>query len=116
MPVSAQYREYLFDCLSRVGDVRTRSMMGGYLVYYRQKLVALIGDGQLLVKRSPTVETLLADAELAYPYKESRTLMRVIENPEDTDLLRSVFSALYEELPDAPPKKKPKTSKTPDAK
>ena len=100
MAVSKEYKNYIEDCLSRVGDVRIRAMMGGYLVYYRGKLVGDIGDGMLLVKRTAASDRLLPDAGLAYPYEESRTLMPVIDDPEDIELLRELFEGMYAELPE----------------
>lgn len=102
--MSEQYMDYLRDCLSAVGNIRIRSMMGGYLVYYREKLIGDICGNMLLVKRTPSSDSLLADRELRYPYEESKTLMRVIDDPENTELLRSLFDSMYEEFPQ--PKKK----------
>lgn len=100
MAISKEYKDYITDCLSRIEAVRIRPMMGGYLVYYRNKLVGDIGDGMLLVKHTPTSDRLLAGAEQAYPYEESRTLMWVIENPENTLLLQALFDGMFEDLPE----------------
>jgi len=98
MAISKEYKEYIEECLYRVGDVRIRAMMGGYLVYYKDKLVGDIGDGMLLLKHTPTSDRLLEGAVQAYPYEESRTLMWVIEDPENTVLLQEVFEGMYNEL------------------
>jgi len=99
MPISKEYKKYMEDCLLRVGDVRIRSMMGGYLVYYRGKLVGDIGDGMLLIKHTATSDRLLFGGEQAYPYEESKTLMWIMDNPEDTDKLRELFEGMYDDLP-----------------
>jgi len=100
MAISKEYKNYIEDCLARVGSVRIRPMMGGYLVYYRNKLVGDLGDGMLLVKHTATSDRLLCGSEQAYPYEESRTLMWVIENPEDTELLMELFDGMYNDLPE----------------
>jgi len=97
--VSKEYKNYIEDCLLRVGDVRIRSMMGGFLVYYKGKLVGDIGDGMLLIRHTATSDRLLSNAEQAYPYEESRTLMWVMDHPEDTELLRELFAGMYDDLP-----------------
>ncbi len=104
MPVSEEYRKYIQDCLSRIKDIRIRSMMGGYLIYFRDRLAGDIGDGMLLVKSTPSSDRMLAGSPMAYPYEESRTLMHVIEDPEDTEFIRELFEAMYSELPE--PKQK----------
>jgi len=100
MAISKEYKNYIEDCLSRIGGVRIRSMMGGYLVYYRNRLVGDIGDGMMLVKHTPTSDRLLYGSEQAYPYAESHTLMWVIENPEDTELLKELFDGMSDDLPE----------------
>lgn len=46
---------------------------------------------------------LMPDAERAYPYEGSKTLMAVVEDVENTGLMTEVLNAMYEELPE--PKK-----------
>ncbi len=99
MAVSKVYKAYIEDCLSRVGNVRIRPMMGSYLAYYREKLIGIIGDGLLFIKRTVTSDRLLAGFALEYPYEGSKTLMWVIENPENTELLRELFEGMYNDLP-----------------
>jgi len=74
-------------------------MMGGYLVHYKGKIIGDIGDNVFLVKKTPTSDSLLQNAELAYPYQESKTLMRVVENPEDTELMMKLMEGLFKDLP-----------------
>lgn len=106
MAVSKQYKEYIEDCFSRVGQVRIRNMMGGYLVYYRDKLVGDICNDIFLVKRTETSDRLLAECSLDYPYEGSKTLMWVVEEPENAELLRELFAGMFEELPAPKAKKK----------
>ena len=47
---------------------------------------------------------LLPDSPRAYPYEGAKTLMTVVEEPENTALLQSVLEAMWPELPE--PKKK----------
>jgi len=98
MSISKQYKEYIEDCLYRVGDVRIRAMMGGYLVYYKNRLVGDIGDGMFLLKHTPSSDRLLEGASQAYPYEQSKTLMWVIEDPENTALLKEVLDGMYNDL------------------
>ena len=74
-------------------------MMGEYCVYYRGRMVAVICDNQFLLKPTPSVLRLLPDAPRAYPYEGSKTLMTVVEDVENAELLQTVLSAMYDELP-----------------
>lgn len=77
--------------------------MGEYLVYYRGKLVGDICDNCLFLKPTESVLRLMPDAERAYPYEGSKTLMAVVEDVENTGLMTEVLNSMYEELPE--PKK-----------
>lgn len=104
MATSKVFHDYVMEQLSRAGEVSSRKMMGEYCIYYRGKTVAVLCDNQLFLKPTPSVLRLLPDAPRAYPYEGSKTLMTVVEDVENTELLRSVLAAMYDELP-APKKK-----------
>lgn len=53
-------------------------MMGGYLVYFKGKLIGDVCGDELFLKRTPISDRLLADSELRYPYEGSKTLMHGI--------------------------------------
>ena len=103
MATTKEFHDYVMECLSRAGEVRTRKMMGEYLVYYRNKLVGDLCDNVLLVKITPGSERLLPRAERMYPYEGSRTLMLAVEDAEDTALMHTLLETLWAELPE--PKK-----------
>lgn len=104
MATTKEFHDYVMEQLSRAGEVSSRKMMGEYCVYYREKLVGDLCDNQLFLKPTPSVLRLLPDAPRAYPYEGAKTLMTVVEEPENTALLQSVLEAMWPELPE--PKKK----------
>lgn len=65
-----------------------------YCLYYEGKKVGDICDDQLLLKPTPAVLRLMPDAERAYPYEGSKTLMVVVDSVENTDLLEQVFHTM----------------------
>lgn len=111
MATTKEYFDYVMDCLSAVGDVSGRRMMGGYLIYYRGKLIADICDNCLFVKQTESSCALLPHAEKAYPYEGSRTLMLIVDEPENTQLMKKLFDGLYIDLPETEkkPRKKSKS-------
>ena len=71
-------------------------------------MVKLIGDicgNELFLKRTPTSDRLLADFELRYPYKGSKTLMYVFDRFEDAVLVLELLNVMYTELPEKKTKK-----------
>lgn len=106
MATSKEYHDYIVECLSKAGDITTKKMMGEYCIYCQGKLIGDLCDNRLFVKQTHTSIRLLKNCQLEYPYEGSKTLMYVVEDFEDTDLLKELLSGLYAELPE--PKKRNK--------
>ena len=100
-----EFNEYVSEFFSAAGDIVIKSMMGGYLVYLNGKLIGDICGNELFLKRTPTSDRLLADAELRYPYEGSKTLMHVFDSFEDTALVQELLNGMYAELPEKKSKK-----------
>ena len=100
-----EFNEYVRECFSSVGDIVIKSMMGGYLVYLNGKLIGDICTNEMFLKRTHTSDKLLADSELRYPYKGSKTLMYVFNRFEDADLIAELLEGMYAELPERISKK-----------
>ena len=106
MATTKEFHDYIVDSLQRVGNVTTRKMMGEYCVYYQEKLIGDICDNCLFLKPTESVLRLMPDADRAYPYEGSKTLMVVVDDVENAELMKEVLSEMYKELPE--PKKKKK--------
>lgn len=63
-----EYIEYVCSRLSAVGIVRSRRMMGDYVIYVDEKCVITACDGQCYVKKIPELAALMAEAECGRPY------------------------------------------------
>ncbi len=109
MATTKEFHDFILENLQKVGEVSTRKMMGEYCVYYQGKMIGDICDNCLFLKPTASVLRLLPDAERAYPYEGSKTLMVMVEDVEDTALMRKVLEGMYAELPE--PKKKKTKSK-----
>lgn len=106
MATSKEFHDYVVENLHRAGNVTARKMMGEYCIYYQEKLIGDICDNCLFLKPTESVLRLMPDADRAYPYEGSKTLMVVVEDVENTELMIEVLSEMYKELPE--PKKKTK--------
>ena len=100
-----EFNEYVRDCLSDAGEIVIKSMMGGFIVYFKGKLIGDICGDELFLKRTPTLDSLLADSELRYPYEESKTLMHVFDSFDDKALIQELLEGMYAELPEKKAKK-----------
>ncbi len=100
-----EFNEYVRASFSESGDIAIKSMMGGYLVYFNDKLIGDICNNELFLKRTPTSDRLLADSELRYPYEGSKTLMHVFDNFDDKTLIMDLMDGMYAELPEKQPRK-----------
>ena len=105
MATTKDFHDYVLECLRRADDITTKRMMGEYCVYCRGKLIGDICDNTLLFKITPSTEKLLAGSDTAYPYEGSKTLMHVVEDFENTELMAEATKALYNELPEKKGKK-----------
>lgn len=103
MATGRAYMEFILDQLPE--GCRTRSMMGEYLVYYRDKVAANPCDDRLLVKPVPAALELLDPPVWAVPYEGAREML-LVENVEDRDFLARLMDAIYPQLPAPKPKKK----------
>ena len=100
-----EFNEYVCECFSEAGDIVIKSMMDGYLVYFKGKLIGDVCGDELFLKRTLTSDRLLADSELRYPYEGSKTLMHVFDSFDDKALILELLEGMYAELPEKKPKK-----------
>lgn len=106
MASSREFVAFVEEQLSDLGEIKTRPMMGEYLLYFRGKLVGDICDNRLLVKPVPAALELLPNAPHEPPYPGAKDML-LVEELDDRDFLCKLFLAMYDQLPE-PKKKKPK--------
>lgn len=107
MASDKEHVEYLIEQLNIAtdGNASSRAMMGEYVVYYRDKVIGGIYNDRLLVKVTKSSQELLAGAPLELPYEGAKMMLK-IEDPEDHDAIRTLFEAMYPELPARKSKKR----------
>ncbi len=72
MACSISFIEKLCEMLSPLGEVRSRKMMGDYVIYVNEKCVITACDNLAYVKKLPCIEALMADAETGTPYSGAK--------------------------------------------
>ena len=71
-------------------------MMGEFILYYRGRIVGGIYDDRLLVKPVKSAIDYLSKVSYESPYEGAKEML-LIEEVDDKDFLKGLFSAIYEE-------------------
>lgn len=100
MATSKEFHDYVMEQLSHIGEFSSRKMMGEYCIYHRGKMIGDLCDNTFLLKPTASVLRLLPDADRGYPYEGSKTLMVIVDEIENTELMAAVIEAMCEELPE----------------
>ena len=108
MATSKSYMEYVRGQLPEE-DVRFRAMMGGYVIYYREKLIGGLYGDAFAVKDVPAARALLPGVVPRPPYEGAKGAL-FVDRLEDRAFLAELCAAMYPELP-APKPKKPRGAK-----
>lgn len=97
MACSSEFIEFVCDVLAPLGEVRSRKMMGDYVIYVNEKCVITACDNIAFVKKLPIIADLMADAECGCPYQGAKEAY--ILDFRDLHKTLKVISTLWEELP-----------------
>lgn len=104
MASDREYLDFILEQLSELSDISYRAMMGEFIIYYRGKVIGGVYDNRFLVKRTPSAEVKMPEAELELPYEGGREML-LVDNVENREFLRDLLESMYGELPE-PGKKK----------
>lgn len=96
--------DFVLSQMNGIADIRTRKMMGEFLIYYHEKVVAGIYDDRLLVKITPSSRAILPDSPEELPYEGAKPMLSmsdIVFDGHDRDnriLIHKVFEAIYNEI------------------
>lgn len=106
MASSLEFVEYVCEQIGGGGTITYRKMFGEYGIYCNSKIIGVIGDNQLYVKKTGFGKKMLGEnAEEASPYEGAKPHY-VINSLEDREFLAEFIAGTCEELPMPKPKKK----------
>lgn len=88
MACTKEYKDFIVDQMDLLDDVVCRSMMGGYLFYFEQKLFGGLYDDRLLVKIVPSNQKYQLEKQA--PYQGAKE-MYFVENVDDKEFLRDLI-------------------------
>lgn len=104
MASTKEYLDFIVEQLSKLDDITYRKMMGEYIIYYRDKIVAGIYDDRFLVKPVKAAVELMPDATYELPYEGAKEML-LVDDIDNKEFLKKLFESMYDELP-MPKKKK----------
>ena len=97
MACSTDFIEGLCEMLAPLGDVRSRKMMGDYVIYVNDKCVITACDNIAYVKKLPCIESLMTGVECGSPYPGAKEAY--ILDTADTRHVLKVIETLWPGLP-----------------
>ena len=104
MACSSDFIEFICNVLTPLGEVRSRKMMGDYIIYVNEKCVITACDNIAYVKKLPCISDLMVDAEYGCPYHGAKEAY--ILDFADTREVLKVVETLWNDLPFPKSKKK----------
>ena len=104
MACTTEFIEFVCNTLAPLGEVRSRKMMGDYIIYVNEKCVITACDNLAYVKKLPCIAGLMADAECGCPYEGAKEAY--ILDFTDTHKALKVIEILWDNLPFPKSKKK----------
>lgn len=104
MACTNEFIDFLCETLKPLGDVRSRKMMGDYVIYVNEKCIVTACDNIAYIKKLPCVAELMADAEVGCPYVGAKEAY--ILDFTDTRNVLKVIEILWSNLPFPKSKKK----------
>lgn len=98
MASKKEYLDFILEQLSDLDEIGYRSMMGEYILYYREKVFGGIYDNRFLVKPVKSAVALMPNAEMELPYEGAKEML-LVDDLENREFLRKLLEAMYEDLP-----------------
>lgn len=96
MACTNDFIELVCDVLNGAGEVRSRKMMGDYVVYLNGKCVVTACDNIAYVKKLPCIADLMADAECGCPYAGAKEayILDVADRKKSLKVIETIWPAL----------------------
>lgn len=97
MACTVEFIEFVCDALRPLGEVRSRKMMGDYVIYLNGKCVITACDNNAYIKKLPCIAGLMADAETGRPYQAAKEAY-ILDFADNKKVLK-VIEILWDNLP-----------------
>ena len=108
MAQDLKFVEFVVDQIDEEREITGRAMFGGYTLYSKGKVVALICNDQLFVKPTDAGREFIGDVIEAPAYEGSKLFFLIEEKLEDREWLSELITITEKVLPPSKPKRKKK--------
>lgn len=105
MASDLSFVEYVLEQASGAGKITCKKMFGEYGIYCNDKIVGLICDNTLYVKKTQAGAAACPKLDEGSPYNGAKPHF-VFDDVDDGETLAKFINATYNELPAPKPKKK----------
>ena len=105
MASSKEYLQFILEQLSDLEEITYWTMMGEYIIYYREKIVGGIYDDRLFVKPVKSAVAYMPENIYEPPYEGAKKML-LVQEVDSKEFLTGLFNAMYDELPVPKQKKK----------
>ena len=105
MSSDENFVKFIVDQVDSAGIIKYRKMFGEYTIYCDAKVVALICDNQLFVKKTAGGNTFIGDPVEAPPYPCAKPCFLIEDKFEDREWIARLIKITASELPAPKPKK-----------
>ena len=101
MASSKEYLAFVLEQLNGLDGLRTRGMMGEFLLYYEGRVIGGVYDDRLLLKPTPSALALMQENELELtmelPYEGAKAML--LADVDRKELLQELVRAVAADLP-----------------
>ena len=99
MPNEQVFLDYVYEQLESLGDIKIKKMFGGATLYFEDKILGLITDNQLFIKRTPAGKAFIGEVVEVPPYPGAKDHYLIGEELDDKDWLCELILVSARELP-----------------
>ena len=105
MSSDENFVKFITDQIENAGTIIYKKMFGEYAIYCDGKVVALVCDDQLFVKRTEGGRLFIGDVIEAPPYPGAKLSFLIEDKLEDKEWISDLIRITTKELPLPKPKK-----------
>ena len=98
MASTPEFVQYVCERLAEAGAITSRKMFGEYGIYCNGKIIGVVCENQLFVKKTEEGARLLTDKQEAQPYTHAKPHF-VIDSLDDSRLLVDFVKVTCDALP-----------------
>ena len=99
MSTTVDYLNSVLERLSGIDGIAYRKVMVEYIFYFRDKVERGRYDNKFLIKPVSAAKRFMPDAEFEMLYSGAKEMLRVIDSM-NTEGLKDMLNAMYDELPE----------------